>query len=214
MAIVAYSTFFPYLIPLVPHVADPVAEQAVRDACIEFCKGSMIWREPIDPISSVKGEAVYEFDMPSTISLAHIVDLYYDGRRLWKQSVSEIASNFSRDWMLMEGTPTVYTMLNSDEITLVMKPDKSIPKAITGILALAPSRKSTGVNDYVYEDYVEEIVRGAASKLLVIPNQQWTDLKMGVGYRKQFVADIANARSHVNQGHMQAPISVHLRRYW
>jgi len=214
MATVPYSTFYPYLIPLVPHVADPVAEQAIRDACIEFCKGSMIWREPIDPISSIAGEAVYEFDIPTGAALAHIVDLYYDARYLWKKSVSEIAAKYSRDWMQRSGTPIAYTMLNSDEITLVPNPDKSLPNALTGVLALAPSRKSTTVNDYVYEDYAEEIARGAASKLMAIPNQQWSDLKTALMYRKQFVSDIANARGHVNQAHMQAPISVHLRRFW
>jgi hypothetical protein len=213
MANVAYSIFFPHLIPLVPHVADPVATQAVRDACIEFCKGTMIWREAIDPMSSIQGEAVYELDLPTDATLAHIVDLYYDSRMLTKKSVSEL-SRYARDWMQLVGKPTMYTMLNSNEIMLVPKPDVAVAGAITGILAFTPSRKSTTVNDDVYEDYAEEITRGAAAKLLMIPNQQWSDVKLGIAYRRQFVADMANARSHVNQAHMQAPISVHLRRFW
>ena len=88
MATVTYNTFFPYLIPLIPHVPDPVAEQAVRDACIEFCKESLIWREQMDPLSSIKGEPVYELDVPTEANLAHVIDLYYAGRRLLKKSVS------------------------------------------------------------------------------------------------------------------------------
>lgn len=214
MANVAYSTFFPYLIPLVPHVADPVAEQAVRDACIEFCKESLIWQEPIDPIDSIQGEPVYELDVPTGTNLAHVVDLYYDERRLMKKSVSEIAARYSRDWMRASGTPTVFTMLNPNEVTLVPKPDKGVTDALTGLLAFAPTRKSTQIIDYVFEDYAEEIARGAASKLMAIQNQQWTDLKAALMYRKQFLSDCANARAHVNQGQTRAPISVHLRRYW
>lgn len=214
MANVAYSAFFPYLIPLVPHVADPVAEQAIRDACIEFCKESLIWQEPIDPIDSIKDESAYELDVPTGTNLTHIIDLYYNLARLQKKSVSEIAARFSRDWMQSTGTPGAYTMLNPNEVTLVPKPDKSVANALTGILAFAPTRKSTQIIDYVYEDYAEEIARGAASKLMMIPNQQWSDMKMALGYRKQFLSDCANARAHVNAGQVRAPISVHLRRYW
>jgi hypothetical protein len=116
--------------------------------------------------------------------------------------------------MQSDGTPCMFTMLNSNEVTLVPKPDKAITGALTGLLAFAPTRKSTTIIDYVYEDYAEEIARGAASKLLVIPNQQWSDLKTALLYRKQFTSDMANARAHVNQGQVRAPISVHLRRYW
>jgi len=37
---------------------------------------------------------------------------------------------------------------------------------------------------------------------------------MALGYRKQFMSDMSNARAHVNQGQVRAPISVHLRRFW
>jgi hypothetical protein len=214
MATVAYSSFFPYLIPLVPHAADPVAEQAIRDACIEFCKESLIWREQMDPISTIKGEGVYELDVPTNTHLTNVVDLYYEQRRLEKKSVSEIAAKYDRDWMLREGTPIVFTMLNPNEVTLVPKPDKAIGGALTGMLSFTPTRKSTAVIDYVFEDYAEEIARGAASKLMLIPNQSWTDAATALGYRKQFLSDCANARAHVNQGQVRAPISVHLRRFW
>jgi hypothetical protein len=214
MATVAYSVFYPYLIPLVPHVADPVAEQAIRDACIEFCKESLIWQEQMDPISSAKGEGAYELDVPTNTNLTHVIDLYYKEARLKKKSVSEIAAKYSRDWMLHEGAPVVFTMLNPNEVTLVPKPDVSVANALTGLLAFTPTRKSTTVIDYVYEDYAEEIARGAAAKLMLIPNQQWSDQKTALGYRKQFLSDCANARAHVNAGQVRAPISVHLRRYW
>jgi hypothetical protein len=214
MANVDYSAFFPYLIPLVPHVADPVAEQAVRSACIEFCKESLIWQAPIDPISSQKGEGVYELDVPTGANLAHVVDLYYSESRLWKKSISEIASHFSRNWMMKEGTPTVFTMLNPNEVTLVMKPDKSVTDALTGILAFTPLRKSTQIIDFILEEYAEEIAHGAASRLMAIPNQQWSEPKAAMVYRKQFLSDCANARAHVNQGQVRAPISVHMRRFW
>jgi hypothetical protein len=214
MANVAYSAFFPYLIPLVPHVADPVAEQAVRDACIEFCEGSLIWQEGMDPLSTIKGEAAYELDAPTGAKLTHIVDLYYDSNRLEKMSRSEISARFMRDWMTLEGTPSAYMMLNPNEVTLVLKPDKSLADALTGILAFAPTRKSTQIIDYIYEDYAEQIARGAAAKLMIIPNQQWSDMKTALLYHKQFTSDISNARSHVNEGQVRAPISVHLRRYW
>lgn len=214
MANVAYSAFYPYLIPLVPHVADPVAEQAVRAACIDFCEGSLIWQAPMDPIMTIKGEPAYSLDAPTGAKLVHVIDLYYNGQRLEKESISNVASKFSTDWMQPEGTPSAYLMFNSNEVTLVLKPDTTLVNALTGILAFAPTRASTAIVDYIFEDYAEEIVHGAAAKLMLVPNQQWTDPKMALGYMKQFSADIANARAFVNEGQVRAPISVHLRRYW
>jgi hypothetical protein len=211
---VAYSAFYPFLIPLVPHVADPVAEHAVRNACIDFCMDTLIWRTPIDPISTQKNEPSYQLDVPTGATLAHVVDLYYDGRRLGKKSISEISGSFSYDWMQREGTPTVFTMFNPNEVRLVLTPDKSVKDGLTGILAFAPKRNSTQIVDYIFEDYADEIVHGAMARLLMIPNQQWTDMKVGLGYQKQFTSDKANVRAHVNQGQTHAPISVHLRRYW
>jgi hypothetical protein len=91
--------------------------------------------------------------------LAHVVDLYYKGTHLYKKSLSDLAAHFTRDWSRVEGTPTVYTMLNSNEVTLVAKPDAAVLDALTGILAFSPTRNSTQVVDTVYEDYAEEIAR-------------------------------------------------------
>jgi len=214
MANVAYSAFFPYLIPLVPHVADPVAEHAIRSACIEFCRKSLAWQAPMEPLSTSKGESAYELDVPSGAMLTHIVDLYYEGRRLEKTSVSEVAAKVGYDWMVQEGTPGAYLRFNPNEITLIPKPDKSVVNVLTGLLAFAPTRGSTTVIDFIFEDYADAIVHGAVARLLMIPNQQWTDPKTGLGYYRQFSADCANARSFVNTGQVRAPISVHMRRYW
>lgn len=214
MANVDYSVFFPYLIPLVPHVAEPVAQQAIRDTCIEFCKESLVWQAPIDPIMVLVNEAAYELDVPTGANLANVVELYFDSRRLGKKSVSEISARYGRDWMQSSGTPAVFTMLNPNEVTLVPTPDKTVIEGLTGILAFTPLRSSTSIIDYIYEQYAEEIARGAAARLMMIPNQQWTEPKMGLGYRKQFTSDCANARSHVNAGQVRAPISVHLRKFW
>jgi hypothetical protein len=164
----------------------------VRDACIEFCKESLIWQEPIDPIDSIEGEAVYELDVPTGTNLTHVVDLYYNLARLAKKSVSEIAARYSRDWMQYSGTPAMFTMLNPNEVTLVPKPDRRW-RCVDRDSRLCADAQITQIIDYIYEDYAEEIARGAASEAMAIRTSVG-DLKMALGYAGGFCPTVRTSR--------------------
>jgi hypothetical protein len=214
MANVAYSVFFPLIAPLLPKVPEPTLELAVKNACIEFCKGTLCWQEQMDPLTVIANEASYEMDTPTGAALTMPVELYFGGNRLFKRTPSEISSKFTRDWQLLRGTPSAYTQFNPNEVMLVLCPESTMANALTGTLAFQPSRASTTVPDFLYEEYAEQIVAGAAARLYAIPNEPFTDQKAALAYARQFRSDIANTRASMSQGLLQAPKRVAFRGSW
>ncbi len=211
---VNYDVFMPYLVPLLPAVSEPAGIMAVRSACIDFCKGSLLLQQQMDAISTAAGESVYEIDVPTKMMLVQVMALYHDNVFLPRFSVAGIAARFSGDWQLMSGTPTVFTQLNPDEITLALTPDTSSTNALTGLIALAPSRDSVTLEDeQLFDRYVEVIVRGAAAKLSAIPNQPFSNATAAMVYNRQFNADVANVRAAVTAGQNASQLRVRFNSF-
>lgn len=209
---VAYESFLPYVLPLVPNAPEPSAVIAVRNACIDFARGSLLLQQALDPIPTAAGVADYDIDTPSNTVLAHVVTLFYRGQLLPKRSVGEMSARFGRDWQLLTGTPQAYFQTQPGVVTLVYTPDTSVTDALTGLIAVTPSRASSVVDDRFLEVYAEQIAHGAASKLCAIPNQPFTDADAALLYGKLFRADVANARAHASAGQTRAPLVVRFKR--
>lgn len=203
-----YEAFLPYVLPLVPNCPEPTAVLAIRNACIDFCRGSLLLEQALDPITSIAGVSEYDIDVPTGYKLAQVQQLYFNGNRLARRSLSEVASRYSRDWALLSGTPQAWTQFTPDMVILVPMPSTTTANAITGTIAITPSRDSAGVDDTVFERYVEQIAHGAAARLCNVPNQPFTDPNAALLYTKQFNSDVANVRALVSSGQNRAPLKV------
>lgn len=212
MSLVSYDVFLPHLIPMVPNAPHPSAVIAVRNACIDFCTGSLVLQQPLEPISTAAGVPDYEVDVDLGVRLVQVVSLFNEGSPVVRRSQSEIAAKYGRDWQVMSGSPAVFTQVNPKEVLLVPIPDQSVTDALTGMIAVAPTRASTTVDDRLFELYLEQIARGAASKLLKLPDEPFSNMTAGMVYARQFTADIANARAGVLAGQNRAPMRVRFNR--
>jgi hypothetical protein len=188
--------------------------QALRNACIDFARDSLCLQIGIDPISTEINVAEYDIDTPKNTRLTQVMALYFKGRLIERRSFDYITHRSGRDWMQQRGSPEVYTQLAPDAVTLYPCPEKSEQNALTGIIAYVPTRASTSTDDLMLERHAEVIARGAAAKLMQIPNEPFTNLQMAMAYHRQFTADKANVRSHVSEGQTQANTSVRLRRIY
>jgi hypothetical protein len=61
-------------------------------------------------------------------------------------------------------------------------------------VALAPTRKSTGIETFIYDLYSEGIAAGAKARLMAMPSKPFTDLNASMMYRAQFSAVISDAK--------------------
>lgn len=214
MSPVSYESFLPHVLPYVPHCFEEQAIIAIRNACVDFCRDSLVLQEAIDPIAVTAGEGTYEIDVPSGYVLGQVLALYYLGKKLERKSQLELEKLYSRDWQSLAGTPQVFTQFNQDEVTLALLPAESVRAALTGRVALLPSRLSTRVDGVLLERYLDDIAAGALGRLMLTPDQPYTNVKGAADYAAKFKAGSASARSLVNGGMNHAPLRVRYQRIW
>lgn len=215
MTPVSYSAFLPHVLPYVPHCFEEQAIIAIRNACIDFCRDTLVLQQDIDPISTVAQQNTYTIDsVDSGYTVTQVMSLYYVGRRLERKSEYELQRLYTMDWQQLEGTPKVWTQFNLSDVTVALKPAESVTGALTGRVAYMPTRASTTVDGVLYEVYLDDIVDGALARLKSTPDQPYSDVQGAMVHQQKFKAGCAEARSLVNGGMNHAPMRVRFNRIW
>lgn len=211
---ISYEKFLPHVLPHVANCFEDQAIIAIRNACIDFCRETLLFQQDLDPITVQTGVNTYEIDVPNGYVLGQVLGVYYMTRRLERKSQMELERAFTRNWQSLEGTPQAYTQFNQDEITLVLCPAETHANALTGRFSYLPSRTSTTVDNVLYERYLEDIVAGALSHLMATPNQPYTDTAASAFYASKFRTAKQNTRSFVAGGMNHAPMRARYNRIW
>lgn len=211
---VSYEKFLPHVLPHVNNCFDEQVIIATRNACIDFCRETLIFQQDLDPITVQAGVNTYEVDVPNGYVLGQVLGVYYLTRRLERKSQLELERAFTRNWQSLQGTPQAYTQFNQDEITLVLCPAETHANAITGRFSYLPSRTSTTVDNVLYERYLEDIVAGTLAHLMATPNQPYTDKAASSFYAALFRTAKQNTRSFVAGGMNHAPMRARYNRVW
>jgi hypothetical protein len=210
----SYEEFLPHVLPYVPACFEGQAVIAVRNTCIDFCRDSLVLQQDLDPIGVQLGVNTYDVDVPSGYLLSQVLSLYYKGMRLERKSQLELERLYTRDWQSLSGTPKVFTQLTPDTITVALNPSEQASNALTGRIAITPTRSSTSVDNILFDRYLDEIASGAIARLKLTPDQPYTDLKGAAAYGAAFRSGASRARSYVNGGMNHAPMRVRFQRIW
>jgi len=207
-----YESFLPEVVPYVHDVAEFVAVNAVRNACIEFCRQTQMWLYVHDPISSVVGVGTYDITPPEGATPVQIVAAWYDEARLIPVTSGELRENYNKDWTTETGTPCFFTHNNPTDVELVPTPDTAIAGALRLHLALCPTRDSVEVDDNIYQYWAEVIGYGARSRLYDTPNQPYYDPTQAMNYASKFKAGIDRAVIERNKGLTRRSVYVRMPR--
>lgn len=202
---VELSAFVSRVAPNVMAAPTPVVEQAILDACIEFCEKSSILRQTLDQITV--GAQSYEIDLDAPL-MTKIVQV----KRVWwgtteLDPVSEDTSNvyaFTQSitgQSIVLGTPRQFTEVSSSIISLYPRPDVS--GYLTVRAALKPSRTATKVDDVLLEDWAEAIATGALSRLYKM-RADWADPLAAKIKDAEFRNHIGNAILESTRGRNRA----------
>lgn len=204
------STFFTRLMPNVAGCPEPLAQQALVDAAIEFCDLSLIIVERLDPITvGLTDLRSFEIDLPSQMKLSQIMSVELDDRLLQPAPSYNVYGTPDQP-----GTPTTYYTTEFEEtfaVTLVPRPDKEFMLQVTA--ALKPSRTATNLPNKLFEEYADYILAGAFSRLMSMPGQMWSDPVGAAGYMAQFRHGLSVARNNSMRGRVRSSLSVAQRPF-
>jgi hypothetical protein len=189
---VALTNWEPYILPEIPAVPDPALQRAVRDAAIDFCKDTLLWKEWLDRISIVEDDDDYSLTAPAAMALyADIQGVYQvfykeDGAAddqfapLDPTTEDDMEAELGSAWMFATAEqPSKYYMPASEPTTLYLYPIPTVASA-SGLLVRAyckPLETATVLPDFLFNRHKNAIKYGALAKLFGAKGMPWYDLK-------------------------------------
>ena len=212
---VPYEDFLPEVMQFVPNVADLIAVNSIRNACIEFCEKTRFLQIDIPYIPLVAGKASYPIVTPDGTKFVLPEVTYYNDVLLIPRSSDELASIYRMaDWRKVQGNPAYVTRLIMPEILLT-----PYPVAVLGTdflrcrVSIAPTRNSTEIDSEIYEQFLEVISFGARARLYGTPQQSYYDKGAADQYAKMFKYGISEARRQVTRGLSRDSVRAEFQRF-
>lgn len=193
--------FLPGILPYAPGCASPTAYFGIRQAAIEFCERTRLWRsedsfdvtpENCDAIMAPYGAVIHEIEHAS-----------FNGQPL-KPKSTQWLDDHENGWRLPSytGNPGYITQLAPGTVMIVPRGEGTL----TLHLWLKPSQDCTELPDFLLDEYREVIAMGALGRILLIPNQSFTNVEMGAAFAGMFAAKLDARSTKGTKGQQRAPI--------
>lgn len=207
-----YEKFFPKLMVQLLECPEPVAIDALRSACIEFCAKSLWLTYEPDPMPLVAGVNTYPLDTPVGAAPVVVADAWANGSRMTPISPEQL-STYGQDWRDRDGTPTNFLQYVPDEIVVYPVPDVRIEDGLKLQIAIRPSQDSIDVDDGVFEYWYETIVAGALARLYNHAGRPYGNPSAVPTQMAIFRDGISDAKASRQRGLTRGPMSVKMREW-
>lgn len=197
------SVFHSRIAPIVLGCPTPTINQAIIDACIDFCtEGSALMAE-LDAVTTSAGNPDIELDLPSATRVARVVSLTIDGRKLAATTRHPASKDDASQ-------PTSYSVSEDGTVRLYPTPDKAY--TVESIVLLKPSRSATAVDDSLFERHAEAIASGALLRLLSMNGVSWANPAAAAMYAGSFRAGVARAEMEFRRQNATPELAVQFVR--
>ena len=169
-----WSAFFDYVLPHVPGCPQAVATQEIRNAAIDFCSRTRLYRHD-ETFTVLANEAKYPLTPVTDTVVSEVLRVWFNSREIYPKNEDELAS-INNDWKNWVATQAYY-YFRADERTLqlVPKPNTGYTSGMVIIATLKPTRASLVIDTRLFEEYVEEIAYGARYRLMLYPSVPYSN---------------------------------------
>lgn len=178
------------VLPYAPNVPVPLAINALRDASIEWCRGTLCHQRwfTLTPAASV----IVPFgDGETLVRITAVKD-----RVVRPASALEEADG---PVIVYDGqTPTGHQFLFNE------------PPAVDVMvrMALRPSEDAVSLSDSVYSEFAKDVADGAIAVLLTMPEVDWTNEGTGSYHRARFEDRMNTIAAKVTTAWAGAPVKI------
>lgn len=211
MASVALDLFLPEVRPESPGAPAPVALNAIRNACYDFCTKSLLWNEVQDPYAYSAGVAEYQIDaIPDSQVVSVLLVTINDAFALTPTVLEDLARK-RPSWASAQGAIQGFVQPQPDTIRFYAVPSDS--GAFTPHVAYAPTRAAATIDARVYNQHLETIKHGALWKLKQMLGKDWSDPGGAAYHEAHFRAGVGAAIVERNRGNSRASLSVEMRPF-
>lgn len=225
---VALTNWEPYILPNIPSVPDLALQRAVRDAAIDFCRDTLIWKEWLTRISIVALDDEYALTVPVAMELYADIEAVYQVyfketgaaddqfALLTPTTEDEMEAELGNGWMFATAAqPSKYYIPASEPTTLYLHPIPTV-LSTSGLLVrvyCAPLQTAMVLPDFLYSGYLNAIQYGALSKLFGIKGMPWYDPKEEAKFGNLYVLERDNAIVPATKGPIRKEMRVRMRNW-
>lgn len=196
------DTFLSSVRPWAPGVPDPTAYKAIRNASIEFCERTRLWKYE-DDYDVTEEDCNSGILTPGGSQIHDIEIVLFDGRELAPRSTRDLDRLLPK-WRVggnATGLPSYYTQIDQNTLRVVPARDGHLYVC----LRLKPSQDATDIPDFIANEYREVIAWGALSRVLTIPGQAYSNPELGTYYAEKFTQKLDRLSTKGTTGQQSAP---------
>jgi len=202
------------LAPSVPGCPRPTLEQYVRDAAIEVCEKTLVWRYEQPLIRLTPGVYDYEYETPEDTEIVAVIYAAINGAPIDPITQEKLHMLFP-DWPSPDASkradPRYVSQFDPDNFVVAPVPGSDKPYDMKMFVALKPTPTATGMDKTAFDECEQLIMHGALQHLLILPNKSWTDRELAGYHAKQFAYKTASRRAKANLGVARASMTVQMR---
>ena len=179
-----WSYFYPDVMVCAPSCPQPLVDQSIRRACVNFFQRTRAWRIWLDSIAA-NASNQYDFDTPSESEIVKVEKATVDGTPYGVITPNEL----DKDPTLFQasaGQGLVSDDLRSYRFIVPL----SVGQSIQAYVSLKPTATAQGLPDALASDFYDQICDGAKARILALPKTDFIDLPMAGAYAQRFEAAI------------------------
>ena len=169
----------------------------------DFCWQTHYWQYAMEAITLLPFNAsapdtyTYTLPVPTNTELVAIRNLFYEGLPLRMKSGAWLDEH-QHKWREVTGEPQFYIQLSDKQVRFIPASDEVRPIAVSGVLALRPTRTTNEFDDSLME-FDQVLINGAISRLLMMAGKLWS----GRASQQRAVVCQAVYQEGVSQAKMQ-----------
>ena len=195
--------FLPNIRLYAPGVADPTAYFAIRQAAIEFCERTRTWR--FDDEFNVTADEAEGLLAPANSVVLDIDGVWFNGQKLTSKTPNQL-DKLLPPWRSgadkSESKPLYVTQTELNTIQIVPFQAGKVKLS----LFLKPSQDADELPDFLADQHRETIAWGALGRILMIPNQSFTNPDMGAAFGRAFQQKLDGKSTLGFTGQQRAPV--------
>lgn len=209
-----WADFYDYVLPELPGVPQDVATLHLRSVAIDFFERARIYIVDHDPILIVGTQHTYDLAPPTGYEVAEIDVAELEATPLDPVGLDDLPQFFPQGVGNYTGQPRVYFQETLDTVRFAPTPDSaSTALEVTLRTVLRPTRASTGVDNWVFNKWVEVIANGVKSRLMLMPSKPWTNPQLANFYGNLYATAVQKAGVGSAKGKTRALQAVQMRPF-
>lgn len=205
------SAFYPRILPYLPNCPEPLVDQVLVNAAIEFAEASLTLRQNLDSFRTVVGKVEYDLDPPTKYhDINRVMGVTLNGKELSPGMFEAIRNDLPTATAIPRGFYTDRTD-NTFTLRLSPPPDKVYP--VTVAVTLRPARNATQLDDDLFNIWIDPIVSGAIARAMQIPDQPFTNLPRAQELLASAAQQTVSSRIESNFGLVRGSMRVRPRSF-